>query len=119
WNLLINAVVLFADVKDTNLEPLDPILGIHAAVTRKIPGEKHDGYYPEQKLTMEEAFLLFTKMGAYATNEETIKGTISRGKYADMTVFSRNPFTMKDPDELLETKIEKTIIGGRITYERS
>jgi len=119
WKSLMNAGVLCAGGSDAPVEPLDPLLGIHAAVTRKIPGEKHDGYYPEQKLTMEEAFLLFTKMGAYATNEETIKGTISRGKYADMTVFSRNPFTMKDPDELLETKIEKTIIGGRITYERS
>src|SRR5699024_11623151 len=85
WKSLMNAGVLCAGGSDAPVEPLDPLLGIHAAVTRKIPGEKHDGYYPEQKLTMEEAFLLFTKMGAYATNEETIKGTISRGKYEDMT----------------------------------
>lgn len=118
WKSLIHAGVQCAGGSDAPVEPIDPLLGIHAAVTRKIPGEHHDGYVPNEKLSMKEAFLLFTKMGAYATNEETIKGTIARGKYADMTVYSQNPFTMDHPDELLETQIEKTIIGGRVTYMR-
>jgi predicted amidohydrolase YtcJ len=88
-------------------------------VTRKKPGETHDGYLPEQKLTMVEAFRLFTELGAYPTNEEHVKGTISRGKLADMTVFSANPFEMEDADELLTTDIEMTIIGGDIHYRKN
>src|SRR5699024_11392678 len=65
-----------------------------------------------EKLSMSETFRLFTEMGAYPTNEENIKGTISRGKLADMTVYSHDPFKMEHPDELLETNVEMTVIGG-------
>jgi len=118
WKSLIDGGVICAGGSDSPIEPIDPLLGIHAAVTRKRPGETHDGYYPEQKLTMKQAFRLFTELGAYPTNEETIKGTITRGKLADMTVYSTNPFEMEDPDELLTTDIEMTIIGGEIKYRK-
>src|SRR5690625_902354 len=117
WKSLLDAGVVCAGGSDSPVEPVDPLLGIHAAVTRKLPGENHPGYYPEQKLTMQQAIELFTKMGAYPTNEETIKGTITRGKFADMTVYSKDPLTMEDPDQLLETTVEKTIIDGHIMYE--
>jgi predicted amidohydrolase YtcJ len=65
---------------------------------------------------MVDAIKLFTIGGAYATNEEKCKGTISRGKLADMTVFSNNLCAIEDPDELLRTKIEMTIINGVIQY---
>ncbi|HAQ06099.1 MAG TPA: amidohydrolase [Bacillus bacterium] len=119
WKTLMEAGVICAGGSDSPVEPVDPILGIHAAVTRKKPGEMHDGYVPEQKLTMVDAFRLFTELGAYPTNEETIKGTIARGKLADMTVFSANPFEMEDADELLTTNIEMTIIGGEIKFSRT
>lgn len=119
WKSLIDSGITCAGGSDCPVEPVDPLLGIHAAVTRKRPGETHAGYYPEQKLSMYEAFNLFTKMGAYPTNEETVKGTISRGKYADMTVFSHDPFSMEDPDQLLETDIHMTIIGGHVTFAKS
>ena len=67
-----------------------------------------------KKSTMLEAIKLFTIGGAYATNEEAKKGTISRGKLADMTVYSKNLFALENPDELLETNIEMTIIDGKI-----
>lgn len=118
WKSLLDAGVICAGGSDSPVEPVDPILGIHAAVTRKLPGENHDGYYPEQKLTMEQTFALFTKMAAYPTNEETIKGTITRGKLADMTVFSMDPFTMEDPDQLLDMDIHMTIIDGHIMYTK-
>lgn len=118
WKSLIEAGVLCAGGSDSPIEPLDPILGIHAAVTRKKPREIHQGYMPNQKLAMKQAFQLFTEWGAYPTNEENLKGTISRGNFADMTVFSKDPFRMKDPDELLTMKIEMTIIGGEIKYRR-
>lgn len=118
WKTLINAGVVCAGGSDCPVEPVDPMLGIHAAVTRRLPEEDHDGYFPEEKLTTEEAFRLFTKMGAYPTNEETKKGTISIGKFADMIVFDKDPFTLEDPDEILELKVEKTIIAGEIKYKK-
>ncbi|WP_042146806.1 amidohydrolase [Paucisalibacillus sp. EB02] len=119
WKTLINSNVICAGGSDSPVEQMDPLLGIHAAVTRKAPGDTHKGWNITEKLTMQEAFKLFTKMGAYPTNEETIKGTISRGKLADMTVYSQNPFELEDPDELLNTVIEMTIIGGDIKYIKS
>ncbi|MBS8266488.1 amidohydrolase [Mesobacillus boroniphilus] len=118
WKTLMEAGVICAGGSDSPVEPVDPILGIHAAVTRKKPGETHDGYVPEQKLSMVDAFRLFTELGAYPTNEETLKGTISRGKLADITVYSANPFEMEEPDELLTMKVEMTIIGGEVKYRR-
>ncbi len=119
WKTLMESNVICAGGSDSPVEPVDPLLGIHAAVTRKAPGDTHEGWNVKEKLSMHDAFKLFTKMGAYPTNEETIKGTISRGKLADMTVYSHNPFKMEDPDELLHTDIEMTIIGGDIQYEKS
>lgn len=118
WKTLIEAGITCAGGSDCPVEPVDPLLGIHAAVTRKLPDETHDGYYPEEKLTMEEAFTLFTKMGAYPTNEETKKGTISIGKHADMTVFDQNPFELDDPDKLLEMDVSMTIIHGEVKYQK-
>lgn len=118
WKSMIEAGVLCAGGSDAPIEPVDPLLGIHAAVTRRKPGETHAGFNPKEKLTMEEAFQLFTKMGAYPTNEEQVKGTITRGKLADMTVFSKDPFQLQDPDELLRTNVEMTVIGGEIKYRR-
>lgn len=119
WKSLMDAGVICAGGSDSPIEPVDPLLGIHAAVTRKKPGQTHNGYYPEQKLSMVDAFRLFTELGAYPTNEETVKGTIARGKLADMTVYSANPFEMDNADELLTTEIEMTIIGGEIKYRRN
>jgi hypothetical protein len=118
WKSMIDAGIICAGGSDSPVEPIDPLLGIHAAVTRKTPGDTHGGYVPDEKLTMEEAFQLFTEMGAYPTNEETVKGTIARGKLADITVYSSNPFEMEDPDELLETDIEMTIVGGEVKYRK-
>lgn len=119
WKTLMDSNVICAGGSDSPVEPVDPLLGIHAAITRRAPGQTHNGWNEKEKLSVEEAFKLFTVLGAYPTNEETIKGTISRGKLADMTVYSNNPFAMKDPDELLSTQIEKTIIGGDIQYEKN
>jgi predicted amidohydrolase YtcJ len=114
WKTLLSAGVLCAGGSDAPVEPVDPLLGIHAAVTRRAPGQSHNGWNENEKLSMLDAIKLFTIGGAYATNEENVKGTISRGKFADMTVFSNNLFAMENPDELLRTNIEMTIIDGEI-----
>src|SRR5699024_8361089 len=92
WKSMLDAEVICAGGSDAPVEPVNPLLGIHAAVTRKTPGDDHAGYNLKEKLSMTEAFQLFTEYGAYATNEERTKGTIARGKLADMTAFSTHPF---------------------------
>jgi predicted amidohydrolase YtcJ len=114
WKTLLSSGVLCAGGSDAPVEPVDPLLGIHAAVTRRAPFDSHDGWNQPEKLSMHEAMHLFTVGGAYATNEEQVKGTISRGKLADMTVYSKNLFTLEDSDELLQTNIDMTIIDGEI-----
>ncbi|MEH7085209.1 amidohydrolase [Neobacillus drentensis] len=118
WKTLLSSGVLCAGGSDAPIEPVDPLLGIHAAVTRRTPGDTHDGWNAKEKLAMLEAVKLFTVGGAYATNEENHKGSISRGKFADFTVYSNNLFTMDQPDELLNTEIEMTIVGGEIKYKK-
>jgi predicted amidohydrolase YtcJ len=113
WKTLLSNGVICAGGSDAPVEPVDPLLGIHAAVTRKTPG-KPETWNEAQKISMLEAVKLFTIGGAFATNEEGKKGTISRGKLADMTVYSKNLFSLENPDDLLETNIEMTIIGGEI-----
>ncbi|MEH7254508.1 amidohydrolase [Neobacillus niacini] len=113
WKSLLSNGVICAGGSDAPVEPVDPLLGIHAAVTRKTPG-KLETWNEDQKISMHEAVKLFTIGGAYATNEEAIKGTISRGKLADMTVFSKDLYSLENPDELLKTNIEMTIIDGEI-----
>lgn len=114
WKTLLANGVLCAGGSDAPIEPLDPLLGIHAAVTRRAPGQTHVGWNPAEKLSTFEAVKLFTIGGAYATNEEHQKGTLTRGKLADMTVYSKDLLSITDPDDLLQTKIEMTIIDGEV-----
>jgi predicted amidohydrolase YtcJ len=113
WKSLLSKGVICAGGSDAPVEPVDPLLGIHAAVTRKTPGNS-ECWNESQRISMLDAVKLFTLGGAYATNEEAIKGSISKGKLADMTVYSNNLFALENPDELLTTNIEMTIINGEI-----
>lgn len=118
WKSMLEAGIMCAGGSDAPVEPVEPLLGIHAAITRRAPKATHEGYNPSEKLTMKEALQLFTHGGALATNEESVKGTITRGKYADMTVYSKNLFAL-EPDEILTVKTEQTIINGEVCYERT
>ncbi|MGG1661946.1 amidohydrolase [Brevibacillus sp. NRS-1366] len=117
WKTMLEAGVLCAGGSDAPVEPLEPLLGIHAAVTRRAPHDTHEGYNPSESLTVEEALRVFTYGGALATNEEAVKGTLSIGKYADMTVYSQNLLEI-EPDEILSMNIEMTIINGEICYQQ-
>jgi predicted amidohydrolase YtcJ len=118
WKTLLASGVMCAGGSDAPVEPVDPLLGIHAAVTRRTPWDTHAGWNAKEKLSMLDAVKLFTVGAAFATNEENLKGTISRGKLADMTVYSNNLLTIENPDELLKTEIEMTIIDGEIKFEK-
>ncbi|MGY5343309.1 amidohydrolase [Paenibacillus glucanolyticus] len=101
---------------DAPIEPLNPLLGIHAAVTRRKPEESHEGYMPEEKLSITEAIRLFTSGSSGAAGEAGQRGSIELGKYADFTVVDRNLADGMDPDDLLRTSVRMTIVNGKIGY---
>jgi predicted amidohydrolase YtcJ len=94
---------------DCPMEPLSPLLGVQAAVTR--------AFFPEERLTVDEALRLYTINAAYASFEENIKGSIENGKLADFTVLSRDPREVL-PNEIGCINVEMTIIGGRVAYSK-
>lgn len=103
---------------DWDVAPLDPILGIYAAVTRRTLDDKNpDGWVPEQKITVEEAIACYTINNAYASFEEKIKGSIEVGKLADFVVLSDDILTI-DPIKIQDTKVVMTIFDGKIIYTR-
>lgn len=93
---------------DCPMEPLNPMQGIQAAVTRPI--------FAKEQITVEEALKMYTVNAAYASFEESIKGTIEKGKLADITVLSENP--KKVPTSKIgEIKVNMTIVGGKVAYQ--
>ncbi len=119
WRALLDKGARLAFGSDWPVEPLDPMRGLYSAVTRmNIEGEfPEGGWFPGQKLTMDEAIGLFTKGAAYASFEETVKGTLEPGKLADMVVLSKDLFTIA-PREILTTEALITILGGRVVFQR-
>jgi len=116
WRRLIDEGLILAASSDLPVEHYNPFLGIHAIVTRtNLDGYPAGGWYPEQKVTAYEAIAMYTKNAAYASFEENIKGTISKGKLADFIILDRNPFTIH-PDELKSVVVEKTFLGGREVF---
>jgi predicted amidohydrolase YtcJ len=101
---------------DWYVEPLDPMLGLYAAVTRQFPdGTPPGGWFPEEKITMAQAVEYYTLGSAYAEFAERDKGSITEGKLADMVLLSRDLFTIA-PREILDTKPVLTITGGRVVH---
>jgi hypothetical protein len=96
--------------------PIGPLIGLYAAVTRK--GESGKVYGPEEAVSMKDALTMYTRSGAFITREESIKGVIEPGKVADMVVLPGDPLTIS-PDKLLTMKVDMTIVGGRVLYDRS
>jgi predicted amidohydrolase YtcJ len=98
-------------------ETLNPFYGIYAAVTRQDPkGDPQGGWHPEQKLTLDEALRGYTVEAAYAEFEENAKGSIEKGKLADLTVISKD-ITKLPPEEILSIRVLKTMVGGKVVYD--
>lgn len=97
--------------------PINPMLGLYAAVTRQtITGEPAAGWFPNERISIEEAIRAYTYGTAYANFEEKSKGSIEVGKLADLTVLSQNLLKI-EPKEYLTTQVLYTIIDGKIVYE--
>jgi predicted amidohydrolase YtcJ len=96
--------------------PINPMLGLYAAVTRQtLTGEPAGGWFPEQRLSMEDAIRAYTYNTAYANFEEKIKGSIEVHKVADLVVLTTN-LLRASPREILDTKVVYTIVGGKVVY---
>ncbi|MGM0838125.1 MAG: amidohydrolase [Bacillota bacterium] len=117
WKTLLEEGFICAGGSDAPIEPVDPLLGIHAAVTRQAPHDpEHTIYQPEQCLTVYDAVKLFTKGSAQAIGEEDRQGLIQEGYYADFTVLDKDLFQIA-PHEILETKVRMTVVDGTVMYE--
>jgi predicted amidohydrolase YtcJ len=104
---------------DWPVAPLDPIQGIYAAVTRAtLDGKNPGGWVPEQKLTVAQAIEGYTVGAAYAEFQEREKGSLTPGKLADLVLLDHDPFKVA-PEALGDIKVDLTVAGGKITYERS
>ena len=104
---------------DWPVEPINPYLGLYAAVTRQsTDGKPVGGWWPEERITIEDAIRNYTAEGAYASFEEKEKGQIAVGMLADFVVHTKDLLTI-EPKEFLQTEPEMTILGGRVVYERA
>jgi len=114
---LLDSGATLAFGTDWTVAPLDPLLTIYAAVTRRTLDGKHpNGWIPEQKISVEEAVRAYTAGSAFAEFQENEKGTITPGKLADLLILARDIFQI-DPKEIEKVKVVTTIMDGRVVYE--
>jgi predicted amidohydrolase YtcJ len=96
---------------------MDPLAGIHAAVTRqRQDGSPLDGWYPGERVTVEDALTAYSAGAARATGEDQALGCIAPGFAADCVVLSHD--IVHEPESLLEAKVEMTMVGGNVVYAR-
>ncbi|HEX8633463.1 MAG TPA: amidohydrolase [Pyrinomonadaceae bacterium] len=118
WHMMRSFGVRVAFGTDWPVEPINPYLGLYAAVTRQsVDGDPAGGWWPQERLSIADAIRCYTAEPAYASFEETEKGQLKPGLLADFTVHSRDLLTIK-PEEILQTEAVMTILGGKIVYER-
>ena len=118
FNSFVKEDVKIAFGTDWTVEPLDPMLGLYAAVTREYPeGGPEGGWFPDEKISLEQAIEFYTLGAAYAEFQEDAKGSIKVGKLADLVVLNQNLFEI-EPKEILKTKADLTILGGKVVVKR-
>ena len=100
---------------DGPIEPHDPLIGIHAAVTRRradgTPGP--EGWQGQERITVSEAVDAYTYWPAYAAGEESYRGSIAAGKVADLVVLAENIFKI-DPMRILKYRVDMTVMDGKV-----
>lgn len=115
WRTLLDSGAVIANGTDVPVEDIDPIASFHASVTRHMA----DGtpFYPEQRMTREEALRSYTLSGAYAAFEEDLKGSLTPGKLADLVVLSKD--ILKVPEaEIPTARVDLTVLGGKVRWKR-
>ncbi|MBS1950200.1 MAG: Exoenzymes regulatory protein AepA in lipid-linked oligosaccharide synthesis cluster [Cytophagales bacterium] len=115
---LMDAGTTVAFGSDWPVAPATPLEGIYAAVTRStLDGKNPNGWFPEQKISVEQALIAYTINGAYASFEEKIKGSLEKGKLADLAILNQNIFTLA-PEKIREVNVLQTMVGGKVVFEK-
>jgi len=118
WRSILETGSIISGGSDFPAEFVNPLLGIYAAITRQDRnGTPPQGWYAEQKMTRKEALRAFTQWPAYAAFQEKEKGILEIGKWADLTILSKDIMKIP-PGEILTTDVEMTIVGGRVVYRK-
>src|SRR3954469_6640939 len=115
WKSALENKLPLAFGTDYPVEPLTPFRGIYAAITRKNEAGNKE-YYPEQRLTIHEAIAAYTRGSAFADFSDHDKGKLAPGMLADFVVLDRD-ITKVAPEEILKTKVLRTVVGGKTVYE--
>ncbi len=116
---LLDAGARLAFGSDWTVAPIDPLLGIYAAATRRtIDGATPDGWVPEEKISVPEVVTAYTAGAAYACYMEDVLGDLQPGKYADLVVLSDDIFSI-DPVEIENVQVDLTLVGGEVVYRRN
>lgn len=116
WRSMLDAGAILAFGSDWPVAPLDPLLGVYAAVTRStLDGKSPEGWVPEEKITVEEALRAYTSGSAFAAFEEMEKGAVARGKLGDMVVLSGDVFSIP-PEKLKDVRVVLTVVGGKVVH---
>jgi predicted amidohydrolase YtcJ len=116
WRSLLDAGAIITNGTDAPVEDIDPIASFYASVTRKMANGA--AFHPEQSMTRMEALRSYTIDNAFAAFEEHLKGSITPGKLADITVISKD-ITKIPLDEIPTARVDYTIVGGKIAYSRA
>jgi predicted amidohydrolase YtcJ len=116
WQKLMKSGAIIGNGTDAPVEDVSPLASFYASVSRKLK----DGtvFYPDQRMSREEALKSYTINNAYAAFEEKTKGSLEAGKFADITVLSRDIMTIPE-DEIMATDVVYTIVGGKIAFDRT
>src|SRR5690606_16085909 len=118
FNSFLKAGVRMTFGSDWTVAPLSPILGIYAAVTREtLDGKNPGGWFPEQKISVEDALRAYTVNNAYAGFQENKTGMLKAGHYADFVILDKNLITIP-PDEIKDVKVVQTTINGKTVYRK-
>jgi predicted amidohydrolase YtcJ len=116
---LLDAGAKVAFGSDWSVAPLDPLLGIDAAVNRRtLDGKYPNGWFPEQKISVAEAIECYTLTSAYAAFQEKHLGSLEVGKLADFVVLSRDILATAERDNIARTEVLATVAGGRVVFEK-
>ena len=119
WRTMLRAGVPLAGGSDCPVEPLDPLYGIYCAVTRKdMEGEPPIGFFPNERLPLDEAIKMFTAGGAYGAYEEHKKGSLIPGKLCDFVALSDDILTVS-PDDIKDLETVLTVVGGEVVYRKA
>jgi hypothetical protein len=118
FRTLLDTGAVIAFGSDSPVAPINPLLGVYAAVTRRTLDDKNPGgWIPAQKISVDEAVRAFTWGSAYAEFQDGVKGTLEPGKLADFVILSDDIFTI-DPIKISSATVLYTIVNGKVVYER-